>query len=138
MPIGIFAQGYEPPTLPLPGTLTQPAPAGLLAAIAGEDIPGHRAVYLGVDGLAYLANPNLITGYLMAGVVVEATPAGSQLVVRLTGKIYEAGWDWGFGNIWLGPGGTLTQIIPDTGPLVRIGVGSGKWLFLRVKLVAIR
>jgi hypothetical protein len=92
---------------------------------AGEALGGHRAVRVGADGLAWLAEPDS-TARLTIGITIGAAVAGADATIQVDGEIEEPGWAWADDEIvWLAAGGLLTQIPPTSGVSFQVGVPMG-------------
>ena len=138
---GIFSAGFTLP-VPLPpippSLIQQPATTAQVIGLAGEAIGGHRGVRMDADGVVWLAEPTQWSGMFLPGITFGASSIGEDSTFCIAGRMEEAGWDWDEGYVWLGPAGTLTQVLPDSGPLILAGLGSGHFLLVRPALIAIR
>lgn len=92
---------------------------------AGEAIGGHRAVVIKADGKVWLVSPADAEASGVAGITTGAVAAGGQVPIASFGEVEEAGWNWAPGPIWLGANGALTQIVPNAGAIVSLGVSAG-------------
>lgn len=93
-----------------------------ISVTAGEALSGHRAVYVGLDGLAYYASPAAATAKLLLGVTLGAAALGAAVTIQFTGIITEPSWTWGADFVWLAAVGNLTQVPPVAGYIMKIGV----------------
>lgn len=108
------------------------------SALAGEALSGHRAVYVGDDGLAWYASKASASAVRVAGITTGAASLGAAATIQPEGLLTEPSWTWS-GNtpVWLGTAGQLTQSPPTTGYLVQIGVAVGPTsLLIQPHLVA--
>ena len=96
------------------------ASALLFPATAGEAVSGNRAARFEA-GSVYHADQSLASATLTVGVTTGAAALGAGVTVQTEGVMVEPSWAWATGPVWLGLTGLLTQTIPTTGVLVRIG-----------------
>lgn len=105
---------------------------------AAEAISGHRAVYVDDLGLLRAASPGLIPEFPPVGIITAAVMAGAAIRVQPAGLVTEGSWNWNQGPIYLGPNGTLTQVVPLTGAIFEIGASAGPTrLMVAPRLVAL-
>lgn len=122
-----------PPTLVTIGDRGPPGPPGLPgaalipteSAFAGEDLGGHRAVYVDTDGLLYYASSADDDTAWVLGITTGAVVTGAPATVRSFGSLSEPSWSWVPGlPIYLSTNGLLTQVAPTSGILVELGVAT--------------
>ena len=96
---------------------------GSVAAVAGEDVGGHRVVRLGADGLAYHADQSSEAHCLaILGLTTGAAGTGAPVSIRDAGPVEEASWSWTpDALVFLVGQGQLAQSMPEAGPIVVIG-----------------
>ena len=101
-----------------------PPGIGVILAVAGINLSGHRIVYIAADGLAYYADKDSIGTVLNAvGLTTGAANQGTDAVILPIGKIDEPSWAWDVTKlVYLGNNGLLTQTIPDSGVILQIGI----------------
>ena len=92
-------------------------------AVAATPIGGLKAVGINSLGEAYLADKDF--SYDLVGVSMTAAAARASITIRFGGYIDDLSWNWSQGPVWLGNNGQLTQEIPTTGSLVKIGFSAG-------------
>lgn len=68
-----------------------------LIFIAGEDISGHTAVYLGVDSKAYKASPYSILPII--GITTAAASIDTECTVQYSGLLSHRGWAFSIGSL---------------------------------------
>jgi len=89
---------------------------------AEETLGGHRVVALhdGLVGYADYTTPTDIDAVL--GLTTAAVLSGSEVSVVLMGEVIESSWSWDTTKpIYLGVVGTLTQTLPTSGFVMKIG-----------------
>ncbi len=93
------------------------------AAVAGEAIGGHRAVYIStVDGKLYYADSTSANSRLLIGITLGAVVALGIGTVQLSGLVVNAAWAWtGSSPVYVGTTGLLTQTAPTSGYVVQVG-----------------
>jgi len=89
---------------------------------AEETLGGHRVVALH-DGLVGYADYTTLTDVdAVLGLTTAAVLAGSETNVTLMGEVTESSWSWDTAKpIYLGVVGTLTQTVPTSGFVMKIG-----------------
>jgi hypothetical protein len=94
-----------------------------LTLIAGENINGHRAVIVGSDGLAYLADSTDIThAGKVVGISTGAVTTGFEVNIQIAGKLTNPGWGLTpNSNYFFNSNGVLTATMP-TGFVQIVGV----------------
>jgi hypothetical protein len=92
---------------------------------AGENLGGHRAVYIAGDGKAYLADHSTAHELQPVGVTVGSASVGFIAQIQSEGELQEPSWAWSNGPVYLGVNGLLTQVAPLTGSIFVIGVAAG-------------
>lgn len=94
------------------------------AGLCGEGIGGNRVVVFDADGKLYYAsqsNPNHASK--IAGVTLQAGIADSVIVCQSSGQMDEAGWTWNVSKpVYLSDNGLMTQVIPNSGFIIEIGI----------------
>lgn len=101
-------------------TITTSGTAVIAAATAGEALSGHRAVRFNA-GSAFYADRTAANAAHAAGITTGAAAMGAAVGVQIDGELTEPSWTWAPGPVWLGLTGFLTQVIPTSGSIVRIG-----------------
>jgi len=97
-----------------------------LTAVAGETLGGHRAVYLNDAGQALYADASLDTCRRTIGLTTGAAAFGATATLQFEGVLVNVGWTWtGNEPVWLAATGLLTQTVPTSGYLFRVGVPMG-------------
>jgi hypothetical protein len=92
--------------------------------VALQPIGGHRVVIAsGLNGADYADAFNPLHFGRVVGVTTGAADGGAMLLAQSAGPIDEASWNWiPDEDIWLGPNGTLTQVLPAEAAFVqRVG-----------------
>lgn len=110
------------------GQTGKTGPAGaeaIIERIGGEAIGGHRGVWVDGAELAWLAKPDQASAVNTIGISVAAAASGERVQIRTAGQISEPSWSWSTGRVFLGADGLLTQTIPTSGYLVRLGIALG-------------
>jgi hypothetical protein len=108
-----------------PGVPGDPGPAGppgsgseylAIAATAGADLSGHRAVYRRPDGLIDYASAGDLDQLTTAiWITTGAAVSGDDITMVELGELTESSWAWMPGSpIFLGLSGLLTQTAPAT------------------------
>ena len=92
-------------------------------ALAALPIGALKALGVNSLGEAHLADKDF--SHDVVGVSVTAAAALASIRIRVGGFIDDLSWNWSQGPVWLGNGGQLTQEIPTTGSLVKIGFSAG-------------
>lgn len=88
---------------------------------AGMALSGHRAIAVLPNGTAGYAEPDEAGAYI--GVSTHAALEGAPVTVALRDTITESSWSWQPGQpVYFAPSGVLTQTVPTTVALTRIGV----------------
>ena len=115
----LVEQGGQGP----PGPPGVPGPAGgsALQRLAGETLSALRLVYE-LDGEVFALDSGDADHIdMLLGITLTAAAAGEPVNVQRYGVIYDAGWSWTPGRVWLGVDGRLTQTPPADGFDVLIG-----------------
>ena len=103
------------------GEPTAPVTANVFNMIAGQDVPGHRAVVMSDVGVVLANNSDILHSNLTLGVSTQSATIGNSIKLQTFGSLTEPSWNWSYDNpIWVGPNGTLTQVPPTTGWLCQI------------------
>ena len=96
--------------------------SGAIAATAGQIISGHRAVWINRTAQAFYASNADATALVAIGITLGAALSGDPVMVQTSGTVTEPSWNWASdATVWLSADGNLTQTIPVTGALVKIG-----------------
>lgn len=104
---------------------------------AGEALGGHRAVKLDSDGKAYYVSPSDADVDAIVGVTSGASSQDTPVNIVLNGEMTENSWTWTPGPVWLGANGVLTQTVPTSGAVVRVGTALGATtMFVEPRLIA--
>lgn len=90
---------------------------------AAENISALRCVSLNAGEGAVYTNPDdLQSIHSIVGISITAALAGQELDIALSGIVHGDTWYWEVGKpVFVTSNGTLTQTIPDTTYIVRIG-----------------
>lgn len=110
------------------GKTGKTGPAGaeaIIERIGGEAIGGHRGVWVDGAERAWLAQPEDASAVNTIGISVAAASSGEIVQIRTAGQVSEPSWSWSTGRVYLAPDGVLTQTIPTSGYLVRLGTALG-------------
>lgn len=91
---------------------------------AGENLGGHRIVWIDTDDKAYYADQTLATADRAIGVTTGAASLNTSVTIVTDGELVEPSWNWVVGPVFLSTSGQLTQIPPTTGHLVQVGVAT--------------
>lgn len=94
-------------------------------AVAGEDIGGHRAVFIADDGKAYYADPSTAGATPPVGISKNAAAVDALVTVQTGNDLTESSWAWEPGPVYLAADGTLSQTVPTSGAIFLIGVAAG-------------
>lgn len=111
-----------------PGPAGPPGPPGVanLEVIhpAGGPLSSSRAAALDLlDRAVYPDRLDPATAPRVIGVLAtSASAVNDPVTVRRRGTISELAWAWDVGPVWIGDTGLLTQIAPESGWLLQIGV----------------
>jgi hypothetical protein len=90
---------------------------------AGVSLGGHRAVVLNSSGEAIYADSSILTHRdKVLGVTTGAASATADATIRTYGELVEPSWTWTLDEpVFLGLTGLLTQTVPTSGFVQRIG-----------------
>jgi hypothetical protein len=89
---------------------------------ADATLSGHRVVRsTGLNTVDYASASVLAQCKAVLGVTRDAVISGLQVQVVQVGEIVESSWNWAAGNVYLGENGLLTQTIPTSGNILKIG-----------------
>lgn len=109
-----------------PRGATGDAASPTITRLAGEDLGGHRAVKIAIDGSALYANPADMDVEAICGVTTGAASDGETVDIQTAGEMTEPGWAWTPGGvIYLAASGVLTQVLPTSGSVFRMGTALG-------------
>lgn len=110
---------------------------GLSQRKAGENLSGHRAVYVGADNRFWVADPaEDFCVDMICGITTGSSVAGEDAFIRFTGELVDPSFSFEAGPVWLGINGTLTQTRPTSGNLVLLGNAAGpNTLQVRIEFV---
>lgn len=118
---------------------TSPAPAlpnqdSIIEGIAAQDLGGHRFVYQAADGFRYADAMDHETADAVVGITIGAAMAGSNVRVRYAGEIeFPAPTLTPRDAVFLGANGHITQVPPDDGDALVVGIArSTSVLLLRL------
>ena len=107
------------------GDIGEPGPSGegTLTKIAGMILGGHRVIVLDAVGQAIYADHTDITHRdKVLGLTLGAALEDAEVSIKTYGEITEPSWTWTLNEpVYLGTLGQLTQVLPITGFLMRIG-----------------
>lgn len=85
-------------------------------------IGGHRVISATDLGVRYASSDDPISVETVLGLTDAASDAGTPLSYRREGAVDEPSWSWALGPVFLGLNGLLTQIAPDQGAVLQIGI----------------
>lgn len=110
---------------------------GLTQRNAGENLSGHRAVYVGADNKFWIADPSDdFCVEMICGITTGAYVNGEAGFARFAGELVDPSFAFTAGPVYLGAGGTLTQNRPTSGNLVLLGNAAGpNTLQVRIEFV---
>ena len=98
--------------------------SSLLSRIAESDVSGHRAVAASADGrVSHVGKADVDASNVM-GISTGSALAAQSVSIQPSGEMQESSWNWSPGPVWLGDNGLLTQTLPTSGLLVRIGIAT--------------
>jgi hypothetical protein len=104
--------------------LAMESDGGQISRIAETDVSGHRAVAASADGrISHVGKDDADASYVI-GITTSAALAGLETNLVTIGEVTESSWNWAPGPVWLDVDGQLTQSVPVTGTLVRIGMAT--------------
>ena len=90
------------------------------SVMAAQAIGGHRAV---TAAGRYAEIIGTVEEATVVGMTTGAASAGQALAVQSAGMLEFGGWSWvAGGRLYLGAGGTLTALPPESGWLVAMGI----------------
>ena len=93
---------------------------------ATRQLSGHMAVFADPTGaLAYASADDPTSAQAFVGITLNAASIGGEVAVRFTGLIIEPSWSWVTGPVFVGLGGSLTQVDPVSGYALAVGVATG-------------
>lgn len=97
--------------------------AAQLTKTAGASLSGHRAVVLNNDGEAIYADSSTISHRdKVLGITTGAASAAAPVTIQTYGELVEPSWAWTLDEpVFLGLTGLLTQTVPVSGFVQRIG-----------------
>jgi len=92
-------------------------------AVAAVELGGHRVVVLDAAGEAIYADRSILSHRdKVLGVTTGAASAGADATIRTYGELTEPSWSWTLDEpVFLGLTGLLTQTVPTSGFVLRIG-----------------
>ncbi|AWM80504.1 hypothetical protein DKL61_09130 [Gammaproteobacteria bacterium ESL0073] len=100
--------------------------AEIIEAIAGEDISAFRAVYL-KEGKAYkLSNDDSENIFFLAGISTSSAIENNCFHLKQIGRLTDNSFNFDRGRVYLGGRGELTQVVPEQGYSVLLGVAVSK------------
>lgn len=90
---------------------------------AAAAIGGHRTLMVDPLGVVH-AEPGA-AGFTFTGLSLQAAEEGTEVKVCTSGAVTEPSWSWTPGAaLFVGPGGALTAIPPNTGVLQQVAVAT--------------
>jgi len=107
------------------------------SGICGEAIGGSRVVVYGSDSKMHYADcQDLTHANKILGITLQAGVADEVIILQAFGQISDSSWTWDVTKaIWLGSNGLLTQTIPSSGFIIKIGEPSSQTSFIvRIKM----
>lgn len=121
-----------------PGPPGAPGQAGVsyVTFVAGGPLGGHRAVRAAFNRRAQYADHDDVTGASsILGITLHAAEAEEPINVAASGEIIEPSWAWVVDSpIFVGVAGVLTQVPPDTGFQLVVGVATSPTsMFVAIK-----
>lgn len=103
-----------------------PVDSDTVVATAGETLGGNRAVYLNDAGQVLYASASVDTCKRTVGITTGAASSGAASTVQIEGVMTNGSWAWsGNETVWLAETGLLTQTVPTSGYLLRVGTSLG-------------
>lgn len=115
---------HAPAAQGAPGPRGQPGPAAgsAFTRLAGESLSALLAVYELPSGQVYAldaADADHID--MLVGITTTAATAGAEVTIQRAGPLDATGLGLQPGRVWLGAGGRLTQIPPESGFDILLG-----------------
>lgn len=99
-----------------------PGAGNSISITATSPIGGNRAVRGdGLGSVAYADSSDVTHIGKCIGITMNAASIGETLEIAISSEITEPSWNWAIGPIYLGVNGLLTQTVPSTGFVQRIG-----------------
>lgn len=134
----VTAAAQSAPPRPIAAVIGPPGPdASRLTRPAGEALGGHRGVKVRADGKAVYVSPSDADVDAIVGLTFNAAASGETVEIVAGGEVSESGWNWQPGAIYLAASGNLTQTVPTSGAIVRIGTALGPTaMFVNPRLIA--
>jgi len=109
----------------------------IVAVVAGEDLGGHRAVYVDNGQAFYADHIDVNIPGQVIGVTRNAATAGLEVAVQYTGEMVESGWEFVPGPVYVGAIGALIQNRPAIGWVLKIGTALSPTRLLIEKTMSI-
>lgn len=98
------------------------AASELIVKNAQGAISGHRIVYsVSLTDVAYANQSDYIQTRAVIGMTLNAAADGGDLTIQDKGQVVEPSWNWAPGDVWLANNGQLTQTVPTSGNIFRVG-----------------
>ncbi len=123
----VVAVGMGPPGPPGPqGESGEGGGSGEVvskAYTAGATVNGHRAVVFDDEHRVVHAEPGtLYNAGRVVGITTGSAVEDAAVTVHSYGELTEPSWSWTVhGDVFLGAGGVLTQSVPTSGAVLRLG-----------------
>lgn len=90
---------------------------------ADINLSGHRAVRaVSADRVSYVSSDDVAQMGMAIAITTGSALADATVNLRAYGEIAEPSWAWVAGPVFLGVNGVLTQTVPSTGYVQRIGI----------------
>lgn len=105
------------------GSQGDPGGATGVTKTAGVSLSGHRAVVLNSSSEAIYADSSVLTHRdKVLGITTGAASAGADATILTYGELVEPSWAWTLDEpVFLGLNGLLTQTVPTSGFVQRVG-----------------
>lgn len=92
--------------------------------VAGIILGGNRAVTVDASGALVYPNTATTTSFVV-GITTGSAVVGAEVAVQIAGTMTEASWNWTPGEpVFVGIAGVLTQTVPITGQILKVGVAT--------------
>lgn len=120
--IGVDVASIPAPPIPLPGDNDNEF---LIERTAGENIGALKAIVLDINGTAFISDKDDASVDATIGISVVGGLATQLVSIQVGGELTDNSWNWNTGAIYLGDNGNLTQVVPNTGSIFKLGVAIG-------------
>jgi len=104
-----------------------PGSGSAVTRLAGVALGGHRVVVLDSSDEAIYADHTILAHRdKVLGLTNGAVAQGDEATIVTYGEVVEPSWNWTLDDpVFLGTNGMLTQVVPTTGFLQRVGFPNG-------------